>query len=639
MVPLLLLLLLPKLLADQVCLNISNGDIDITMTNATIIDDRFSNVKCVVDGSPCFFQCTFSNTTWFSGSSVCLEANVTRGSVKDVYRIEQYTTCTLHRCKSTHILPLIKALDSKSSDQKGMMKLFYIRDSCAQLFSSNHEVKTSFINVERKIIRNTMGTSQLMAGGSINYSLKVLSLNVVNVSEANLTGTDSRIQIEAPQLLPQNKTFVPDTWLPAYALRTIPKEKRIIGLVSYMGHSQFQFEQEAISSMVIRIELLGEQPLRDLKTSIKMIFRTHTHINMDNDSWFQCHYLDEHDWLWKTDGCETYNRTHDNQINVTCNCNHATPFAVLLMRKPISEVHWKILSYISYIGCGLSAFFTALSLVIYVFSRNHKMDYSISIHVSLSGALFLLNTTFLLTEWGATVKPDWVCVFVAALMHYSLLCCFTWMAIEGLHLYLILIKVFNTYYKHYLVKLSLAGWGIPGVIVAVSLGVKDFKQFYGVTQMTMANTNQTNNICWITDDSFFYSLNLVYFTLIFIFNSGILMAVASSICKMKQVFRNSKPGAEAQGKTWRDPERFGDSCRSGLTVLGITCLMGTTWGLAFLGSGYVNYPILYLFCILNSTQGFFVFLWICLSAKKQRKKDLEDRTTSTPVKTSGIKSD
>lgn len=107
--------------------------------------------------------------------------------------------------------------------------------------------------------------------------------------------------------------------------------------------------------------------------------------------------------------------------------------------------------------------------------------------------------------------------------------------------------------------------------------------------------------CWITDDSFFYSLNLVYFTLIFIFNSGILMAVASSICNMLK--SNSKLGAEAGGKTWRDPERFNKSCRSGLTVLGLTCLMGITWGLAFLGSGYVNYPILYLFCILNSTQG------------------------------------
>lgn len=100
------------------------------------------------------------------------------------------------------------------------------------------------------------------------------------------------------------------------------------------------------------------------------------------------------------------------------------------------------------------------TMSLFIFSlRNPRKDYSTSIHVSLSGALLLLNTTFLLTEWGATVKPDWICMFVAALMHYSLLCCFTWMAIEALHLYLLLLKVYNTYYKRYLLKLSLAGWG------------------------------------------------------------------------------------------------------------------------------------------------------------------------------------
>lgn len=108
----------------------------------------------------------------------------------------------------------------------------------------------------------------------------------------------------------------------------------------------------------------------------------------------------------------------------------------------------------SHNACGLIMFLLNLFLF-----RNNKMDYSISIHASLSGALFLLNSTFLLTEWGARMKPDWVCELVAALMHYSLLCCFTWMAIEALHLYLLLIKVFNTYYKHYLLKLFLAGWG------------------------------------------------------------------------------------------------------------------------------------------------------------------------------------
>lgn len=609
------------------------------MTGVDIVDDLSGNVECVAGDLQCFFHCVeFKSMPWFNGSSVYLEADVNNLTDKIVYSFsENRGKCTLYPCKANIILPLITLLDGNSFYQKEIIYLHSARDSCPQLFSSSSEVNTSFINVERQIIHNIMGATQLEAGGSKHYNLKVLSLNVTNVSEAdhNFRETNSLISMDAPQLLPQNKSTIPDVWLPVEALT----KKSIIGLVSYMQHSQFQFGDGVISSMVLRIEVLGES-LHNLKSHIKMIFR-----NMDNDSWLQCHYFDERHLSvpgkrWKTDGCQTLNITNNNQTDIICNCNHATPFAVLLIRENISGIHWKILSYISYTGCGLSAFFTALSLVMYVFSRNHKMDYSISIHVSLSGALLLLNTTFLLTEWGATVKPDWVCVFIAALMHYSLLCCFTWMAIEALHLYLLLIKVFNTYYKHYLVKLSLAGWGIPGVIVAVSLGLKDFKQFYGVTQLNMANTNQTSAICWITDESFFYSLTLVYFTLIFIFNTGILMTVASSICKMKQAFRsNSKLGGKAEGKTWGDPQRFRESCRSGLTILGLTCLMGTTWGLAFLGSGYINYPILYLFCILNSTQGFFIFLWICLSAKKQRKRDMEDRMSSSPGKTSGTKSD
>ncbi|XP_026234499.1 adhesion G-protein coupled receptor G5 [Anabas testudineus] len=647
MVPLLLLLLLPKSLAEQsqVCFNISESEIKMTTADAIVLDERTMNMKCSKHESACLFQCTFSERPWFNGSFQCLEADLQTSTHNDktLYILQHYANCTMVFCNETSIiLPMIASLHSDSSNQSAMVQLFQIRISCFELFNSNHEAKAAFINAERLMIHSIMETSQLYPESSKNYNLMFLSLNVFNISEAELRYSENqpRIQKQVPQLLPENASFIPETWLPVHALSSIPSKERIVGLVSYLQHSHFQFDQEKISSMVLRIELLGGRHLVDLNTSVKMIFRVDTHRDMANDTRLQCHYFDEQDWLWRTDGCETDSRTQDIHNSIVCNCNHTTPFAVLLIREPIAEVHWTILSYISYIGCSLSAFFTACSLVMYFFSRHHNKDCSISIHVSLSGALFLLNSTFLLTEWGATVEPDWVCVFVAALMHYSLLSCFTWMAIEALHLYLLLIKVFNTYYKRYLVKLSLVGWGVPGVIVAVSLGVKDFKQFYGLTTMTMSDTNQTNAICWITDDSFFYSLNLVYFTLTFIFNSGILMAVASSICKMKQMYRSHlKHGADTEGKTWRYPERFSASCRSGLTVLGLTCLIGTTWGLAFLGSGYVNYPVLYLFCILNSTQGFFIFLWICLSVQKQRKRDMESRMTSFPVNTSEIKTD
>ncbi|XP_035485098.1 adhesion G-protein coupled receptor G2 [Scophthalmus maximus] len=634
MVPLLLIvLLLPESLADQVCINISNGyDMNITITNGTLLESLTSDVKCEVGGRPCVFQCTFNGMWWFNGSSVCLPAEVTGSLPMVVYIIQPYSNCTLNLCAPSIILPQIQSLDSNCSLQRQMMELLCIRDTCPQLFSSDHQMKKAFMKVEKRIILNIMQTSQSETGGCTNYDLGGLSLNVIKISEVGLNSSrTSWIPVEAPQPLTQNESYVSEMWLPVSALKSIPAEERVIGLASYADQSQFQHGQDTIASMVLRIELLEGQRLQNLSVPINMTFKVAIH-GYVNPHWLQCHYFDEHDSRWKTDGCQTFN---DNQSDVMCSCNHATPFAILLIRPDqIDEVHWKILSHISYIGCGLSAFFTALSIVMYVFRRNHKMDYSLSIHVSLSGALFLLNSTFLLTEWGATMEPDWVCIFLAAFMHYSLLCCFTWMAIEALHLYLLLIKVFNTHYKQYLLKLSLLGWGIPGVFVSVAAAVKDVRQFYGVTQMSMANTNQTNAICWITDDAFFYTSNLVYFTLVFIFNSGILLAVALSICRTQHAFRaKSRLGAEG------DLDSLGASCRSGLTVLGLTCLMGTTWGLAFLGSGYVNYSILYLFCILNSTQGFFVFLWVCQSAKMQRKQDMEDRMTSSPMKTSEVKSD
>lgn len=640
MLTLLLLLQLYKSLADQVCLTISNHTIEINGTDANITEHQNKMVDCQMDcQASCVFLCNLGEKAWFNGTSDCLDVKKkTATETEIIYNLENNRTCSLYPCLNSSILRLIDSLDYK---QKNVITLFNIRNLCLDLFSNNRKLKWTFINEERKAIHTLINNTQTEVALSSTYNQQYLSLNVINISKAPV---NSIVEIEAPQLYPQNHSFIPKIWLPADALKTIPEEKRVIGLVSYMYHGHFQFDQEKILSVVLRIEVLGEEHLRNLASPIKMTFRVKTDKGqLDNDSQLVCHYFDEfdeHGSPWKTDGCKTQSVNQSDEQDIACYCDHATPFAVLLIRGQIAAVHWKILSYISYIGCGLSAFFTALSVLMYAFSRNRKLDYSLSIHVSLSGALFLLNSSFLLTEWGATLVLEGVCVFVAAFMHYSLLCSFTWMAIEGLHLYLLLIKVFNTYYKHYLLKLSLVGWGIPGVIVAVSVGVMDFKQFYGVKQMTMADTNQTSSICWITDDTFFYSLNLVYFILVFIFNAGILMAVASSICKMKQVLQTTlKTGATAKGKLWGDRERLSASCKSGLTLFGLTCLMGTTWGLAFLGSGYINYPILYLFCILNSTQGFFIFLWICLSAKKQRKRAMEDRTSSAPVRTTEIKSD
>ncbi|KAI7814065.1 putative G-protein coupled receptor 64-like [Triplophysa rosa] len=335
---------------------------------------------------------------------------------------------------------------------------------------------------------------------------------------------------------------------------------------------------------------------------------------------FQNFSEEEHkvDTIWRDHGCSTRNI---RDYVVECSCNHMTAFAVLLVElKNTDEEHWTILSYISYIGCGLSAVFSGCSILTFIINSNGRKVVSRSIHVSLSAALFLLNITFMLSEWAATINQDGVCVFVAVAIHYSLLCCFTWMAIEALHLYLLLVRVFNIYIQHYMAKLSLIGWGVPAILIGGLLTVSSHP-LYGTKKITLSDANKTNEICWTTEAPIPYAVNISYFAFIFLFNTGILITVSLKIFMLRKADKNSKTV---------------NVCKNVSTVLGLMCLLGITWGLVFFTSGYTNYPILYLFCILNSMQGFYIFLWMCLTARPE-KQQADQKSTFTVDTTDNYK--
>lgn len=79
----------------SVCLNITDSQIRISMMEANITDKRSGYTDCMMDGFHCLFECTVTNSSWINGSSVCLEANVTKYSTKIVYSLQQckYTFC------------------------------------------------------------------------------------------------------------------------------------------------------------------------------------------------------------------------------------------------------------------------------------------------------------------------------------------------------------------------------------------------------------------------------------------------------------------------------------------------------------------------------------------------------------------
>ncbi|XP_045564589.1 adhesion G-protein coupled receptor G2 isoform X2 [Salmo salar] len=613
MFPLHLLLLISGTLAmncsnsdDTFYLDTTTGEISMKNILITIIDKAEENLKCVwVIES--YIECTPMNVTSINLTDCqTVPISVVENSTNKLIFNMSSSTCEVTKCTGPPVTALMREIqDHPSEGPKDLKRVLNMRNMCADLFKNNRTMRMMFIGVERYLVHKMVNVS--ITGEPVYYHLSDLALIVFNLT--NLTSADDKmVKIKAPE--------------------NIPEEKRTVGVVTYKSPNQFLFKEELVRTMVIRIEVGGGRQLENLTTPLKMKFKLLDPIIPVNYS-LSCQYFNEYGNIslpdtvfWKTDGCVT----KINDSVVECICSHATPFAVLLIADlSIDSAHWQVLSYISYIGCGLSAFFTAVSFLTYVITTNSRVDNANSIHVSLSGALFLLNTSFLLNEWGASLGIRGVCIFIAVAIHYSLLSCFTWMAIEAVHLYLLLVKVFNTYYRHYMAKLSAIGWGVPGIIVGVSLAVKDIKPLYGPTEMTMADTNQTNTICWIMDIPFFYSMNLAYFTIIFVLNSGILLTVTTRICQLQRYGSKGKPGKASLA--WKD---IG-------TVLGLTCLLGITWGLAFLSYGYVNLPILYLFSIFNSLQGFFIFLWICGTARKDRERVANTKSTSAALNTSTAK--
>ncbi|NXW31940.1 AGRG5 protein, partial [Phaetusa simplex] len=322
---------------------------------------------------------------------------------------------------------------------------------------------------------------------------------------------------------------------------------------------------------------------------------------------------------WSREGCET---TH-GEGTVVCHCDHLTYFAVLLLAS---------LTHITTVGCSLSATATLCTLLLCCFmcatlchavpchlagTHRHALpspscrqwlrDNTTSIHMHLLAALLLLNCSFLLSA-PLAAGAEGLCQATAALLHASLLCALAWMAAEAFHLLLLLVKVYNIYIQHYLLKLSLFAWGewapawpclpvawlprhgptqpppvptgLPALAVAFVFVFK--RDTYGYHAISTSEDYRNTTMCWLTSSPAHYA-TLCYAGLILLFNTLVLGRVAVILRRIRR----------QKGQAWKD----------WATVLGLTCLLGTTWGLAFFRFGVFLVPQIYLFTILNSLQG------------------------------------
>ncbi|XP_014593941.1 adhesion G-protein coupled receptor G5 isoform X2 [Equus caballus] len=307
----------------------------------------------------------------------------------------------------------------------------------------------------------------------------------------------------------------------------------------------------------------------------------------------------QHYWgVWSPEGCRT---EQPSPSQVLCRCNHLSYFAVLmqLSAAPVPVELLAPLTYISLVGCSISVMASLLTLLLHVHTRRQR-DSITRIHMNLHASVLLLNVAFLLSPTLAvTPVPGSVCAALAAVLHFALLSCLTWMAIEGFNLYLLLGRVYNIYIRRYVLKLCAVGWGVPAFLVLLVLAVKS--SAYGPRTILLSDSQgngtsfQNMSMCWVRSPEVHSVLVMGYGGLTSLFNLVVLAWALRALRRLKA--REKAPGPRA--------------CRDTVTVLGLTVLLGTTWALAFFSFGVFLLPQLFLFTVFNSLYGFFLFLWFC----------------------------
>ncbi|XP_067351081.1 adhesion G-protein coupled receptor G2-like isoform X2 [Channa argus] len=357
---------------------------------------------------------------------------------------------------------------------------------------------------------------------------------------------------------------------------------------------------------------VGGKNVSGLQERVNITMNLTTVINNTQEP--RCVFLNFSTNTFSSDGCLTLWKR--DQSYITCSCNHLTYFGVLVVTPSnLSSEDMVILKYITLIGCSLSLVGLIISLLLFITNRKLRTDVSTRVHVSLAIALILLNVHFLISQQTAALSSTGFCFYIAIALHYSLLASFSWMALEGFHFYILLVTVFNIYIRRYLLKLSLVGWGVPAVIV--SLVVIIDKDAYGHAPLNPSNPNDTT-ICYITNNTVKDVTTIGAFGLVFIFNMIMLVVTIRQVLSLRH---DKEFGQSNYGRVKGDI----------LVLLGISILLGITWGLVFFSFGSLTTPGLYLFCILNSLQGFFIFLWFVLALRKTRKSPTtssETRSTS-----------
>ncbi|XP_028411957.1 adhesion G-protein coupled receptor G2-like [Dendronephthya gigantea] len=305
---------------------------------------------------------------------------------------------------------------------------------------------------------------------------------------------------------------------------------------------------------------------------------------------------------WSQDGCKFERVLEDGRV--LCSCNHFTNFAMLMDINPGKiTAHYKILGVVSYVGCALSLIGLALTIIVILILRDLRTKAPSQILLNFCVALSLTIIVFLAAAERSNTSTLAGCRAAAIALHYFLLATFFWMAVEAYNMYRGFVIVFSdSHPPKFITKCCLFAWGTPTLIVVITMiaaidkyGDETYCRLHGVAFI----------VAFLTPTILILVGNIVVYC--FIIRSLLTSGTKVTSDRKKKGFQQAKQG------------------------IAIVVLLGLTWLFGILAIGDAKPGFQYLFCIFNTLQGLFVFLFFVVfssGTRRQLKKLVKSKIVS-----------
>ncbi|XP_065911452.1 adhesion G protein-coupled receptor L4-like isoform X3 [Dysidea avara] len=250
------------------------------------------------------------------------------------------------------------------------------------------------------------------------------------------------------------------------------------------------------------------------------------------------------------------------------------------------------LSIVSYIGCGISIIcLLATIIIILLFRKTVFQPMQNIIHVNLSIAL-LLSLILFVSGIETANENRAACILVTVLLHYFFLATFSWMLCEGILIYVLLAKVFYEGFFKRLPFYYLVGWGLPIPIVVVTAGISH--DHYGIYAS-----------CWLPTEKGIIWAFIAPVIFVIVCNSVIIVLAiyAIFIASRRKVKNRQMTEITAAKKLIR-------------AALFLLPTLGVTWIFGVLAVNSEHVAFAWIFTILNSIEGLFIFVFYVLQNDK-----------------------